>query len=290
MPNQGKPYLCGGVFLTQLMQARKPRAGVRERYAGDSDGLSDPETMLAFIKVMSPDFTVPAGNTFKENTSSYKNCRKNSGTYLPFAVTSAEVRTFDECVRGDYATALMRMVSFTDDFLEVGKSAKKDERLTKALVEIIRGDEDIPATTVFYINEDGSPATKAQLITATTVCFQAFLVGVWHYILMNRPDNTLGHSTITDWTPTYSGTHIEQVYSAATSNTTEEPAEPSHSEDNATPTLEAEIVDDTPAGEEGPHFGQTGQAPKATKQVIMNNYGKGVQIEELNGTLTININ
>ncbi|NLC84695.1 MAG: hypothetical protein GX749_06435, partial [Ruminococcaceae bacterium] len=85
MPNLGKPYLCGGVFLTQLIQARKPRAGVRERYAGDSDGLSDREIMLAFIKVMSPDFTVPAGNTFKENTSSYKNCRKSSGTYLPFA-------------------------------------------------------------------------------------------------------------------------------------------------------------------------------------------------------------
>ena len=76
MQDQRTPYLCGGVFLTQLMQARKPRAGVREHYAGDSDGLSDPETMLAFIKVMSPDFTAPAGQTFKENTSSYKNCRK----------------------------------------------------------------------------------------------------------------------------------------------------------------------------------------------------------------------
>jgi len=272
------------------MQARKPRAGIRERYAGESDGLSDPETMLAFIKVVCPDFTVPAGKTFKENTSSYKNCRKNSGTYLPFAVTSAEVRTFDECVRGDYATALTRMVSFTDDFLEVGKSAKKDEHLVEALVEIIRDDEDIPATAVFYINEDGSPSTKAQLLAITAVCFQAFLVGVWHHILMNRPNNTLGRSTITDWTPTYSGTHIEQVYSVASSNTTEEPDEPSHFEDDAAPTLEAEIVDEVSAGEEEPRSGQTGQAPKATKQVIMNNYGKGVQIEELNGTLTININ
>ena len=290
MPNQSKPYLSGGVFLTLLMQARKPRAGVRERFAGDSDGLSDPETMLAFIKVMSPDFTVPAGKTFKENTSAYKNCRKNCGTYLPFAVASSEVRTFDECVRGDYAMALARMVSFTDDFLEVEKSAKKDEHLVKALGEIIRDDEDIPATAVFYINEDGSPSTKAQLLTITAVCFQSFLVGVWHYILMNRSDNIPGRSTITDWTPTYSGTHIEQVYSAASSNTTEEPAEPSHSEEDTVPTLEAEIVDDTPAGEEEPRSGQAGQAPKATKQVIMNNYGKGVQIEELNGTLTININ
>jgi len=290
MPNLGKPYLCGGVFLTQLMQARKPRAGVREHFAGDSDGLSDPETMLAFIKVMSPDFTVPAGNTFRENTSSYKNCRKNSGIYLPFAADSAEVRAFDECVRNDYTKALTCMVSFTDDFLEVGTEAKKDEYLVKEFVEIIKDDEDIPAATVFYINEDGSPSTKAQLLTAAEICFQAFLVGVWHYILMNRPDNLPGRNTITDWTPTYSGTHIEQVYSAASSNTTEEPDEPSHFEDDAAPTLEAEIVDEVSAGEEEPRSGQTGQAPKATKQVIMNNYGKGVQIEELNGTLTININ
>lgn len=61
-------------------------------------------------------------------------------------------------------------------------------------------------------------------------------------------------------------------------------------EDDAAPTIEAEIVDEIPAGEEEPCSGQTGQALKATKQVIMNNYGKGVQIEELNGTLTININ
>lgn len=290
MPDQRKPYLCGGVFLTQLMKARKPRAGVREHYAGDSDGLSDPETMLAFIKVMSPDFTVPAGQTFKENTSSYKNCRKNSGTYLPFSANSAEVRTFDECVRGDYAIALTRMVSFTDDFLEVGTSAKKDEHLVKALVEIIRDDKDIPADTMFYINEDGLPSTKKQLLTITAVCFQAFLVGVWHHIIMNRQNNTLGRSTIINWTPTYSGTRIEQVYPADAPSVVAEAAEPISYEEEATPTIEAEIVDEVPAGEEEPHSRKTGQAPKATKQVIMNNYGKGVQIEELNGTLTININ
>lgn len=290
MPNQGKPYLCGGVFLTQLMQARKPRAGVRERYAGDSDGLSDPKTMLAFIRVMSPDFTAPAGGTFKENTSSYKNCRKNHGTYLPFGADSAETRSFDECVRRNYHAVLSRMISFTDSFLDVGTSAKKDERLTKALVEIIRGDEDIPATTVFYINEDGSPATKAQLITATTVCFQAFLVGVWHYILLKRPDNLLGRSTIEDWEPTYTYIHIARVYSAATSNTGNKAAEPKPSEENATPTIESEIVDEVPSSDEESCYGQSGQAPKATKQVIMNNYGKGVQIEDLHGTLTININ
>ena len=107
---------------------------------------------------------------------------------------------------------------------------------------------------------------------------------------MNRPDNTLGRSTITNWTPTYSGAHVERVYPADAPSEAAGAAEPVSSEDDAAPTIEAEIVDEIPAGEEEPCSGQTGQALKATKQVIMNNYGKGVQIEELNGMLTININ
>lgn len=287
MPNQSIPYLCGGVFLTRLMKVRPSRNGVREHYMGDHDGLSDPETMLAFIKAMSPNFTAPAGNTFKENTSSYKNCRKNCGIYLPFAADSAEVRAFDECVRNDYTKALSRMVSFTDAFIEIGTDTKKDEYLVQELVEIIKDDEDIPATAVFYINEDGSPSTKAQLLTATAICFQAFLIGVWHYILMNRPDNLPGRSTIQSWTPTYSGISVERVYSAVVPIKTTEP-EPS--EGTAAPTVEAEIVDEASTDEENPGSEQEKQVPKTTKQVIMNNYGKGVQIEELNGTLTININ
>lgn len=287
MLNQSIPYLCGGVFLTRLMKARPSRNGVREHYMGDHDGLSDPETMLAFIKATSPDFTVPAGNTFKENTSSYKNCRKNCGIYLPFAADSAEVRAFDECVRNDYMKALTRMVSFTDNFLEVGTATKKDEYLVKELVEIIRYDEDIPATAVFYINKDGVPSTKVQLLTTTAICFQSFLVGIWHYILMNRPDNIPGRSTIQSWMPTYSGTLVERVYPYEVQS---DVAEASPPEPNPTPSVEAEIADDVPKSEEKPHFEQNRQASQASKQVIMNNYGKGVQIEELNGALTININ
>lgn len=286
MPEQSIPYLCGGVFLTHLMKAHPSRKGVREHYMGEHDGLSDPETMLAFIQVMSPDFTAPAGGTFKENTSSYKNCRKECGTYLPFSEDSAEVRAFDECVRNDYQTALSRMVSFSDDYLEVGSTAKKDERLVKALVEIIR-DDVIPDTDMFYINEDGSPSTREQLLAMTAICFQSFLVGVWHYILLHRSVNALGRNTITDWKPTLSETLVKRVYPYKAHNDTAEEKKP---EDSDTPSVKAEIVDDVPENDENSHSEQAETVSQAKKQVIMNNYGKGVQIEELNGNLTININ
>ena len=104
---------------------------------------------------------------------------------------------------------------------------------------------------------------------------------------MNRPDNLPGRSTIQSWTPKYSGISVKRVYSAVVQIKTTEP-EPS--EGTAAPTVEAEIVDEASTDEENPGSEQEKQVPKTTKQVIMNNYGKGVQIEELNGTLTININ
>ena len=285
MPEQSIPYLCGGVFLTHLMKAHPSRSGVREHYMGERDGLSDPETMLAFIQVMSPDFTVPAGGTFKENTSSYKNCRKECGTYLPFSEDSAEVRAFNECVRNDYQTALSRMVAFANAYLDVDTTSKKDERLVKTLVEIIQ-DDDISDTDMFYINEDGSPSTKERLLAATEICFQPFLVGVWHYILLHRPINVLGRSTITGWKPTLSGTLVERVYPYKVHG---DAAKEKKAEDSDIPSVEAEIVDDTPKNDESPRSEQA-EATPVRKQVIMNNYGKGVQIEELNGSLTININ
>ena len=201
MPINDCPRLCGGVFLTYLLDARKQRFGVREHYSGDSDGLSDPEAFADLIRIISPNYTVPAGKTFKENTSSYKNCRKNAGTYIPLNGT-AETRAFDECVRTDYQTALSRMLSFTDTYLETGENTKKDEYLVEALVEIISEDTSIEDDAEFYALEDGSTISKRTLVVSTHFCLQAFLIGIWHYILQNRPDNMQGRDTIESWKPT----------------------------------------------------------------------------------------
>ena len=41
MTNRENIRLCGGTFFTLLLEDRKPRAGVREHYAGEKDGLSE---------------------------------------------------------------------------------------------------------------------------------------------------------------------------------------------------------------------------------------------------------
>lgn len=59
MTNRENIRLCGGTFFTLLLEDRKPRAGVREHYAGEKDGLSEPEVLIGLSKVLVPDFREP---------------------------------------------------------------------------------------------------------------------------------------------------------------------------------------------------------------------------------------
>jgi hypothetical protein len=63
---------------------------------------------------------------------------------LPFGDTP-EIDTFDEHVRNAYQDALGAMTEFVARFLEVGTVVKKDERLVKALIDLIQQDDSIEA-------------------------------------------------------------------------------------------------------------------------------------------------
>ena len=52
-----------------------------------------------------------------------------------------------------YASALGQMDNFVGQFLETGTAVKKDERLVKALIDLIQQDESIDAEEEFYILE-----------------------------------------------------------------------------------------------------------------------------------------
>ena len=60
MTNTGIPRLCGGTVFTLILEARQQRYGVREHFAGDSDGLSEMDTLIGLAQVMVPDLKRPA--------------------------------------------------------------------------------------------------------------------------------------------------------------------------------------------------------------------------------------
>ena len=194
------PRLCGGTFFVLALQALKPRIKAREHYSGERDGLSDPEVLTGLIKVINPDYQVPKGGLNKGKTNEYKSCKASVGTYLPFGDTQ-EIQAFDWRVRNNYQEALKQMIIFVKNFIDTGASVGKHEHLVKALVDLIQKDQSIPGETEFYIGENGEKIKKVALGDLKKVCLQSFLLGVWHYVVLNRKDNSVGRTTYDEWCP-----------------------------------------------------------------------------------------
>ncbi len=54
---------------------------------------------------------------------------------------------------------------------------------------------------VDYIEPNGEKKKKAALGDLKEVCLPSFLLGVWHYVVVNRKDNGIGKKTYDMWCP-----------------------------------------------------------------------------------------
>ena len=210
MTNTGIPRLCGGTVFTLILEARQQRYGVREYFAGDSDGLSEMDTLIGLAQVMVPDLKRPAKtreDTVQGNTTEFKICKTAGGKgYYPFSNRQSK-KAFDDRVKGYYAEALKAMCDFVKNFIWVKGSDKQDVNLVKALLDLIERDDSINNSQVFYIMPDGKPVTKQRIdqIDGEDVCLESFLLGVWHYAIMRREGNTIGKATMNEWCPSKGG-------------------------------------------------------------------------------------
>jgi hypothetical protein len=194
MTNNDFPRLCGGTFFTLVLQALKPRMKAREHYDGDSDGLSDPDAFVGLLRVINPDYQEPQKGALKGKTNDYKACKISKGEYLPFG-DMAVIQEFDNRVHSNYSAVLSDMGAFVERFLETETVAKKDVRLTKALLNLIDKDKAIGNEEEFFVLENGDKIKKAAFSDLSMVCFPAFLLGVWHYAVMHWDKNGEGKST-----------------------------------------------------------------------------------------------
>lgn len=194
MPNDEKYTLCGGTFLTLLLQARKQRTGARKNAMGESDGLSDSEVFAGLIRVLMPNFDIPAGRSFVTYTSDYKACRLSANDYLPFENKSL-IENFDQAMDEDYNAVLKRMCDFVSAFIDEQNHGKW---LVRALMETIDKDESI-TNEPFYVDSICQRYLKKKLLEMDKVELQPFLLGIWHFILVHRSDNTIGKRTVDKW-------------------------------------------------------------------------------------------
>ncbi len=198
------PRLCGGTFFTLVIQSLRQRMKAREHYSGDSDGLSDPEVLVGLIKVINPDYIGPGKNKIKGTANNYKACKTSISSYLPFDDVQV-VTAFDSAVKTQYRSVLNRMNGFVNDFLDLGEAVHKDTNLVRALVDLIQQDHSIKVDDEFYIEPNGEKKKKAAFCDLKEVCLSSFLLGVWHYIVVNRKDNSIGKKTYDVWCPSTGG-------------------------------------------------------------------------------------
>ena len=204
MTNIEYPRLCGGTFMTLVIQALLQRKKAREHYKGESDKLNDPDVLVGLITVINPDYEDPGKAVLKTKANDYKSCKLSTGQYLPFGDKLA-IEVFDQRVRNNYLAARNDMCIFVDSFIETGTKLQKDVRLVKALIDLIEQDESIDDSVEFIVGENGDAVRKDQLRNLKRVCLPSFLLGIWHFIVINRKNNKVGQLTYDTWCPENGG-------------------------------------------------------------------------------------
>lgn len=194
MENKKIPYLCGGTLFFLLVQAKKPRAKAREREKGVADGLKDSAMMGGLIQAITENSSYAYADSLKKNTSQFRECRIDGSVYIPFN-DPATANGYDYDITNNYASVLLRMHKFSEEYLNPAKAAW----LVRVLLDVIDQDTGIGDDTHFCVQSDGSFLSKSDMLSAIRFELQPFLVGVVHYILTNRSDNIPGQDTLEEW-------------------------------------------------------------------------------------------
>ncbi len=190
------PYLCGGTFFILLTEAKVKTATRRELQSGKKDRVSNKNMLEGLIQLIISSFKQPiAGRTFEGDTSDYRACKVSFGENLPFD-DSIEITEFDKRIKEHYLAVLGDIEHFIEMFLKID-SHERIQWLIQALLTLIKEDSLINDNELFYICE--TPITKSELLEINHYCLSSFLLEIWHYIVMNRKDNTKGRKTFEAW-------------------------------------------------------------------------------------------
>ena len=200
MTKNANQTLCGGTFLTQILLSRKPTTSRRQRTQGISDTFGEPDVLFGLIRLVQPDYIRPAGDTFRTYTSKYKKCDEYTPDALKFD-NEVVISAFLSRLETDYSTELIKATEFTNQFIDIGSTAKNDVLLVKRLMELIRDDEGISDSHQFTVSSDGLSVSKSELDLVNEVCLPAFLLSVWKFVVTERKDNSKGAATIAAWFP-----------------------------------------------------------------------------------------
>ena len=196
MANTDNPYLCGGTFLAQILRARKSSELSAYYNRNKKESLSEQETFRRLISIYHiAEFS--SCSSLKTYTSQFKSCTNSLESFALFSDSDVK-REFDSDVRSADSSALTMMSDFVQEFIDTEKYIQ----LVRCLLDMIENDSTIAPNTPLYILENTESVTKAEINNMQVFMIEPFLLGIWHYIIMNRSDsNEKGASTYRQWYP-----------------------------------------------------------------------------------------
>ena len=196
MANTDNPYLCGGTFLAQILRARKSSELSAYYNKNKKESLSEQETFRRLISIYHmAEFS--SCSSLKTYTSQFKSCTNSLESFALFSDSDVK-REFDSDVRSADSSALTMMSDFVQEFIDTEKYIQ----LVRCLLDMIENDSTIAPNTPLYILENTESVTKAEINNMQVFMIEPFLLGIWHYIIMNRSDsNEKGASTYRQWYP-----------------------------------------------------------------------------------------
>ena len=265
--------LCGATFFAILVDAAKPQLSSKEKWQGNSNGITQPKMFAALIKIANPDITSDFNSDSYEKTfAKYKRCDSSSSP-MYFPLTDLTFRNgFDVRVKSSYGAVQNDMIAFIKTFIDY-TDTNKIKKLVGTLQELITIDDGI--THTFYM---GTDLSKDVFASITKIELSAYLLAVWHHVVAYITDNKRGADTITNWK---GGIDIGYERAKKIAVTISEPTETATAEAPSDDTTDAETV----------VIGKPKTTiPGITQQagIIVNNFGDGPNITNT-GIITINI-
>ena len=180
--------LCGGTFFTLLLEMKKKK------------GVTNPDCLKSLVNIFYKSSDYFGKSTFSSNTSQYKTCDLSYSDWLQFDVKE-NVEEFSAKITNpqSYQEILLKM----EDIVIKKLIDDKDKMawVVQALLELIFMDDSIKDDAVFFIRKDGRCVRKSALLSLKNeeIYFPSFMLGMWHFIIENVPDNTIGKPTINRW-------------------------------------------------------------------------------------------
>ena len=285
---ENAPYLCGSFFYGLLLHVKSDGVSPREHKKGIKDTVNASDIFWGLSSLLDADAPYPT----PDYCSKYLKGEIPKRTVYLSVDDAYLVESFDQRVKNHYADELQLM---HDNVVRCLKDSDDARRwLAQTLLRVIHDDSSLEDAE-FYCQEDGSLISRDDLLKQSSVCLEALLLGVWHFLIINRkerddsiwPDmfeHYFEHETQRPWDVRPGvlnpWTVVTDVYNydktgSRNSDTAAESEEHADAE-----YVEAEIVDEDPRKKE--------EKSGTTQNISIVNNGSGIAAWNI-GELTVNM-